>query len=203
MLQSLRRKRKVTPSNSGSGVARKRFFGNSYLQMAGGGGKFMQKIEAFLDSDPGVINQKLPKELLLRIFSYLDIVALCRCAQVSTYWNSLALDGSNWQRVNLFAFQCGVEGKVVENLSKRCGGFLKELSLKGCENVEDHTLKVFSENCRNLDTLNLYKCKKITDQTLISLGKNSSVLRILDLYSCTKITDQGLRQLRLLNVIAN
>ena len=29
------------------------------------------------------INKKLPKELIIRIFSYLDIISLCRCAQVS------------------------------------------------------------------------------------------------------------------------
>jgi hypothetical protein len=30
-----------------------------------------------------MINKKLPKELIIRIFSYLDIIDLCRCAQVS------------------------------------------------------------------------------------------------------------------------
>lgn len=30
-----------------------------------------------------LINKKLPKELIIRIFSYLDTVSLCRCAQVS------------------------------------------------------------------------------------------------------------------------
>jgi len=44
-----------------------------------------------------------------RIFSYLDILALCRCAQVSKFWNVLALDGSNWQRVDLFSFQRDIE----------------------------------------------------------------------------------------------
>ena len=29
------------------------------------------------------INKKLPKEILLRILSYLDVVSLCRCAQVN------------------------------------------------------------------------------------------------------------------------
>ena len=29
------------------------------------------------------INKKLPKELIIRIFSHLDIISLCRCAQVS------------------------------------------------------------------------------------------------------------------------
>jgi hypothetical protein len=28
------------------------------------------------------ISEKLPKEILLRIMSYLDVVSLCRCAQV-------------------------------------------------------------------------------------------------------------------------
>lgn len=28
------------------------------------------------------ISQKLPKEILLRTFSYLDVISLCRCAQV-------------------------------------------------------------------------------------------------------------------------
>lgn len=31
---------------------------------------------------PDLINQKLPKELLLRIFSALDVQSKCRCAQV-------------------------------------------------------------------------------------------------------------------------
>lgn len=33
------------------------------------------------DNDDELIKQ-LPKEILLRIFSYLDVVSLCRCAQV-------------------------------------------------------------------------------------------------------------------------
>lgn len=37
----------------------------------------------FLSNEICLINQKLPKELLLRIFSFLDYQSLCRCAQVS------------------------------------------------------------------------------------------------------------------------
>ncbi|XP_013390180.1 F-box/LRR-repeat protein 20-like [Lingula anatina] len=96
-----------------------------------------------VDED-ALLNKKLPKELLLRIFSYLDVVTLCRCAQVAKYWNILALDGSNWQRVDLFDFQTDVEGPVVENISRRCGGFLKSLSLKGCQCITDGALKYVS-----------------------------------------------------------
>uniref|UniRef100_A0A8C2WZT2 F-box and leucine rich repeat protein 20 n=1 Tax=Cyclopterus lumpus TaxID=8103 RepID=A0A8C2WZT2_CYCLU len=95
----------------------------------------------FTNSDEAAINKKLPKELLLRIFSFLDVVTLCRCAQVSRSWNVLALDGSNWQRIDLFDFQRDIEGRVVENISKRCGGFLRKLSLRGCLGVGDSALR--------------------------------------------------------------
>ena len=65
----------------------------------------------FSEHDDALINRKLPKELLLRVFSYLDVVSLCRSAQVSKPWNILALDGSNWQRVDLFNFQVDIEGE--------------------------------------------------------------------------------------------
>lgn len=41
--------------------------------------------KVFNENDEALINRKLPKELLLRIFSHLDVVSLCRCAQVSRF----------------------------------------------------------------------------------------------------------------------
>lgn len=38
---------------------------------------------AFVDPDDSEITRRLPREILLRIFSYLDVISLCRCAQVS------------------------------------------------------------------------------------------------------------------------
>nr|XP_036878556.1 F-box/LRR-repeat protein 20 isoform X1 [Manis javanica] len=128
------------------------------------------KATMFSNSDEAVINKKLPKELLLRIFSFLDVVTLCRCAQVSRAWNVLALDGSNWQRIDLFDFQRDIEGRVVENISKRCGGFLRKLSLRGCLGVGDNALRTFAQNCRNIEVLNLNGCTKTTDAGL-ALGE--------------------------------
>ncbi|XP_070184697.1 F-box/LRR-repeat protein 20-like, partial [Littorina saxatilis] len=147
----------------------------------------------FTYDDDSYINKKLPKELVLRIFSFLDVVTLCRCAQVCKTWNLLALDGSNWQRVDLFEFQKDVEGPVVENLSKRCGGFLKSLSLKGCQVITDHALGIFAEQCKNIETLILNNCKKITDATCKSLGQYSHRLRKLDVSSCPNLTDTSLQ----------
>uniref|UniRef100_A0A2K6KHL7 F-box and leucine rich repeat protein 2 n=1 Tax=Rhinopithecus bieti TaxID=61621 RepID=A0A2K6KHL7_RHIBE len=158
----------------------------------------------FSNNDEGLINKKLPKELLLRIFSFLDIVTLCRCAQISKAWNILALDGSNWQRID-FNFQTDVEGRVVENISKRCGGFLRKLSLRGCIGVGDSSLKTFAQNCRNIEHLNLNGCTKITDSTCYSLSRFCSKLKhiqnychelvSLNLQSCSRITDEGVVQI--------
>uniref|UniRef100_A0A8D0GW91 F-box/LRR-repeat protein 2 n=1 Tax=Sphenodon punctatus TaxID=8508 RepID=A0A8D0GW91_SPHPU len=149
----------------------------------------------FSNNDEALINKKLPKELLLRIFSFLDIITLCRCAQVSKAWNVLALDGSNWQKIDLFNFQTDIEGRVVENISKRCGGFLKQLSLLGCLGVGDSSLKTFAQNCRNIEHLNLNGCTKITDSTCYSLSKFCSKLKHLDLTSCVSITNNSLKSL--------
>ncbi|XP_056273193.1 F-box/LRR-repeat protein 2 isoform X1 [Pseudoliparis swirei] len=153
------------------------------------------RFEVFSNSDEAPINKKLPKELLLRIFSYLDVVTLCRCAQVSKAWNVLALDGSNWQKIDLFNFQTDIEGRVVENISKRCGGFLRQLSLRGCLSVGDASMKTFAQNCRNIEVLNLNGCTKITDSTCLSLSKFCYKLKQLDLTSCVSISNHSLKVL--------
>ena len=56
----------------------------------------------------------------------------------------MALDGSNWQRIDLFEFQIDIEGAVVENIARRCGGFLRTLSLRGCLAVGDSALATFA-----------------------------------------------------------
>lgn len=139
----------------------------------------------------GLINTVLPKELILKIFSFLDIVSLCRCAQVSKYWNRLALDGDNWQSVSLFDFRVAVQGQVVENLSARCGDYLKRLTLRGCRSVSDSSMQVFSKNCRNLEEINLDDCKQLTDETCKSLAKNCPRLAHLNIASCD-VTDCSL-----------
>lgn len=139
-----------------------------------------------------LINYMIPKEILLRIFSFLDIVSLCRCAQVSKYWNKLALDGSNWQSVSLFDFRVAVEGKVVENLSIRCGDYLKMLTLRGCRSVSDKSMQIFSRNCRNLETINLDDCKQLTDETCKSLAGNCPKMKYLNIASCD-VTDTSLK----------
>ncbi|XP_023244887.1 F-box/LRR-repeat protein 20, partial [Copidosoma floridanum] len=130
-----------------------------------------------------------------RILSYLDVVSLCRCAQVSKAWNVLALDGSNWQRIDLFDFQRDVEGPVIENISRRCGGFLRVLSLRGCQSIGNLSMKTLAQSCPNIEELNLSQCKKISDATCAALSEQCPKLQRLNLDSCPEITDASLKSL--------
>lgn len=116
-----------------------------------------------------LINKILPRELLIRVFSYLDVVDLCRCAQVSKVkrnkklsikkyfyfyldvfffvnkkiksWNALALDGSNWQYIDLLDFQKDVNTIVLENIAKRSNEFLKAIRLENCQSIQDEAIR--------------------------------------------------------------
>ena len=113
----------------------------------------------------------------------------------SQAWNILALDGSNWQYVDLFEFQIDIEGIVVENIARRCGGFLRKLSLRGCQAVGDNALATFSQYCNNIEHLDLKYCKKISDRTSQSLSLHCHKLQYLDVSSCSAVTDISLHAL--------
>ncbi|CAF0843962.1 unnamed protein product [Adineta steineri] len=79
--------------------------GRLLLHLINNSNKMNAQTEQVIDENICLLDTKLPKELILRIFSFLDYQSLCRCAQVSKYWSTLALDGSNWQSIDLKSFQ--------------------------------------------------------------------------------------------------
>ena len=64
-----------------------------------------------------------------------------------------------------------LQGPVVENIARRAGGFLKKLSLRGCQSVGDSAMKTFAQQCHNIEDLNLESCKRITDMCVDVLEK--------------------------------
>ncbi|KJE90412.1 hypothetical protein CAOG_08543 [Capsaspora owczarzaki ATCC 30864] len=147
-------------------------------------------IYTLLDVQAGpLIHEKLPPEVMLLIFSHMDVVSLCRCAQVSKYWNFLALDGSLWQNIDFFAFQKHVQDSHIEHIARRCGNFLRRLSLYGCENVYDKAIRVFARHCHNIEDLNLSQCTALTDFTVQAISVECHAIKRLSLANCTQITD--------------
>lgn len=97
------------------------------------------------------------------------------------------------------------QGPVIENLARRCGGFLKKLSLDECKEIQDGALHQFASRCHNIEELNLHNCRYVTDayvayyprsvaqdtfnavcSTCSSLGSYCHKLRVLNLDGCVR-----------------
>lgn len=113
---------------------------------------------------------------------------------LSRSWNELALDGSNWQAVDLFPFQRDISSALIQRLSLRTGGFLHALQLRGCRSLTDDALDHLTRSCPNLQTLVLNECVLLTDATCVSIASQCDTLIHLDL-SGLKITDASLEAL--------
>ena len=87
------------------------------------------------------------------------------------------------------------QGPVIENISQRCGGFLKFLSLKGCQSVGDQSIRTLANHCHNIEHLDLSECKKITDHAMQPLSKHCFKLTAIFLESCAQISDMSLKAL--------
>lgn len=106
------------------------------------------------------------------------------------YWGKNSLFLKKFQVLLIFFF---FQGPVIENISFRCGGFLKSLSLRGCKSVGDQSLRTLAQHCHNIEHLDLSECKKITDLATIALSRYCSKLASINLDSCSQISDSSLK----------
>lgn len=112
------------------------------------------------------------------------------------------LSNGHWGKMSLmksfkFALTISfvIQGPVIENISHRCGGFLKYLSLKGCQSVGDQSIRTLAQHCHNIEHLDLTECKKISDAATEPLSKHCNKLTSVSLESCSQISDLSLKSL--------
>lgn len=85
----------------------------------------------------------LPAEVLLKIFTFLDIKDLYRCNKVSKRIRSIGLDESLWQKINLNLNQKIPSTFIKDILSKGCKYLsLQHAQLEGKLNLNYSQLKV-------------------------------------------------------------
>merc|ERR1712223_285066 len=89
----------------------------------------------------------MPDEILLKIFSFLDMKHLLRCAQLSKRINPICHDESLWQEVDLAQFK-SVSTGLLELL---CKNGCKHLSLQSASLKGNLTLKNCLSKLRTLD----------------------------------------------------
>ena len=90
--------------------------------------------------DQEVYLDGLPAEVLLKIFTFLDIKDLYRCIEVSKRIRSIGLDESLWQKINLNLNQKIPSIFIKDILSKGCKYLsLQHAQLEGKLNLKHHS----------------------------------------------------------------
>uniref|UniRef100_M3XLI2 F-box domain-containing protein n=1 Tax=Latimeria chalumnae TaxID=7897 RepID=M3XLI2_LATCH len=147
----------------------------------------------------------LPYRVALKIFTYLNILDLGRCAQVCRFWKVLTQSNSLWNKINFSAVKNRIQDKQVIYLLQKFRPYVICLNFRGCSSLQwpsfkcvditNGTLRMLSRCCLNLQYLSLAYCRKFTDKGLqyLATGKGCHKLIYLDLSGCTQISVDGFR----------
>uniref|UniRef100_S4R8P9 F-box domain-containing protein n=1 Tax=Petromyzon marinus TaxID=7757 RepID=S4R8P9_PETMA len=158
-------------------------------------GELEEDNDSYLVPPPNTADQvsQLPPRAALKIFSYLDIMNLVKCAGVCRSWKVISQASILWSRMDLFPARGRIDDNVVSRLLRRCRPFLLHLSLRGCTTIGPPAFRAVSE-CKNLQDLNLSECMGLTDQMVAIVAEGCRSLLYLNL-AYTNIGDGSLRAL--------
>ncbi|KAK2141506.1 hypothetical protein LSH36_1090g00105 [Paralvinella palmiformis] len=133
----------------------------------------------------------LPLKVAVKVFSYVDISDLARCAQVCRSWKVITQSSLLWNKLDLTQVRHRVTDKVATRLLGKCRPYLIHLNLRACDSITSSTFYAIRE-CRNLQDLNLSECPAINDDTLKMVAEGCKILLYLNV-SHNDITDASLR----------
>ncbi|XP_030044579.1 F-box/LRR-repeat protein 6-like [Microcaecilia unicolor] len=156
-----------------------------------------RKCPAVLRGDPGPWGEKLPVELLLRIFRLLvasegAVPALCRASQVCRMWHIAAVDPLLWQDASLGFCWLEPGRKQLPQVEKKVRStaqwlienrfsLLRNFTLHHWKNNVSFIVKALSENCRHLSSLKLLHCSGVTTDCLLAVALRCPQLESLNL----------------------
>nr|CAI5842056.1 unnamed protein product [Callosobruchus analis] len=86
----------------------------------------MNKYREFVGQDYFV---KLPYEVMIHIFQYLDLKSLCRCARVNKRWNEIINDPFLYQNLSLKPYWNLVNCDTIDYFMKKCTSLKSWMSL--------------------------------------------------------------------------
>ncbi|XP_069484160.1 F-box and leucine-rich repeat protein 13 isoform X2 [Ambystoma mexicanum] len=135
----------------------------------------------------------LPQRAVLRIFSYVDIIDLARCAQVCRSWKIITQTSSLWSSIDFATARHKIQDKIVVNILQKCRPYVIRLNLRSCSSLHWPSFKSISE-CKNLQDLNVSECEGLNDESMRVISEGCPALLYLNL-SYTDITNGTLRML--------
>ena len=114
---------------------------------------------------------RLPDELILKIFTTLDLITLCRCCGVSRRFLKIASSSSLFSKICLKKYFSSVTDLTLRSLVSRCSGSLTHFDLSWCGNyaqISSAALTTFLAKCKNLINLRLNNCHAATTGDFLS-----------------------------------
>lgn len=130
--------------------------------------------------------------ILLKIFSYLNTLELCKVSGVCRRWQNLAWDPILWNSIEILNYKESDINRVIRNLlgtlAEGTQGYcltIHQMKLSGCELVSDKALGSIAKYCIDLEKLDLDGCCCITSRGLQDLLLNCHNLSHVNLSGCT------------------
>ena len=159
----------------------------------------------------------LPWELTNKIFSFLSLPDLFKCAKVSRFFRDHSYDVIHlshldlhpyWHLADHFLLESLIARLPVDSVATNDVKWLNASWLGGCDVISAHHFSRFFERCRLSGVLHLDVTSSpcFDDAGLQTTTRVMTSLRYLNVQSCDKLTSQGmrmigeLRHLRYLNV---
>ncbi|XP_066993757.2 F-box/LRR-repeat protein 4 isoform X2 [Anabrus simplex] len=144
----------------------------------------------------------LPDETVLKIFGYLDLLSLCRCAQVSRHFRDLATDSLLYTELNLKVYWYCTTSKALETLAGRCQ-YLQKLDLSWCGSLKSirscDFVNFLNQSGSQLTHLRLNSCLFANDTVIIKVAIICKNLKELALRNCSEIRGPGFQALSCLD----
>ena len=97
----------------------------------------------------------LPDTVILKVFSYLDEIQLCKVACVCANWRRIAYDSSLWTRVDLRRYHSRLDNlRLMKLVRTRLAPLVTSLNL-GSYTLPPHVFQALSKHCPKLTVLGL------------------------------------------------
>ncbi|KAK7601643.1 hypothetical protein V9T40_009084 [Parthenolecanium corni] len=147
----------------------------------------------------------LPDESVLKIFSFLDLVSLNRCARVNRPFNALATDSLLYASINLKPYWYLISSDSLNYLSLRCK-YLQKLDLSWCgsfpSDISPQNFCKFIQSCGKLLThIRLDCCRFVCNCCIETISRVCQNLTELTLQNCIELSERGFVHLATLNCL--
>ncbi|KAK7503819.1 hypothetical protein BaRGS_00004942 [Batillaria attramentaria] len=138
--------------------------------------------------------ESLPPEILLKIFSFLQPVELCRhVTRVCKQWHTLAYDHSLWHRLDLSRVHLPLTGFDICRIVQRVGSSIHQLNLHALDCLTPAEMAVIAESCPELTHLDLGFVSGVNPVMVHSILSSCHRLHHINVEGCKDVHHEFVR----------